>query len=255
MNKTHSESTDEIANFYDVFNARLRRDFIQGNKRVSAAITRVCQAIDADTKSILDIGCGCGQLAWEYAKRHPNIEVHGLDISPVNIETAQRLFKLPNLSYGVSDLSVAPTTKYDLIAMIDMYEHVPKHIWGQFNRNISACMSEKAKIVLTTPTPLKQEYLKNNDPDELQIVDETVELNDLLKLAEDTGTKPVLFEWVEIWNRYDYTHFVSSSNLAALQDKRTGQTSGVIKKIQLRVQNYLESSKRKRLLNQNLNEQ
>lgn len=207
------KSNKEIASFYDQFNSRQRRDFINGNLRVDAAIERVCGSINSSTKSILDIGCGCGQLAWEYARRHPSIQVVGLDISPKNIAVANQLFKLTNLSFDVSDLSEPPERKFDLISLIDVYEHIPRDSWPQFNKNLSRCLSEDGVLVLTTPTPLHQQNLLENKPSELQVVDETVELSDLVQLALDLEATPILFQWMDIWKRYDYTHFVCERSL------------------------------------------
>ena len=69
-----SIDTHLIADFYDHFNDRLQRDFVYGNKRVEAAIERVASQITESTKTLLDVGCGCGQLAWQYAHDHPDIE-------------------------------------------------------------------------------------------------------------------------------------------------------------------------------------
>ena len=71
-------------------------------------------------------------------------------------------------------------------------------------------MNETGTLVLTTPTPLHQAYLAQEKPDELQIVDETVCLEDLIQLASDIDAIPIVFEWMAIWSKFDYAHFVAS---------------------------------------------
>ncbi len=217
------KSRDEVSGYYDEFSTRQQRDFVYGNLRVTAAIKRVSAYIDQSTKSILDVGCGCGQLAWEYARNNPAIKVVGLDISPRNIEVAKLLFDLPNLSYDVSDLSNPPTGKFDLIALIDVYEHIPTSDWPLFNENIASCLAANGTLVLTTPTPMYQRYLMEHSPEELQVIDEIVEREDLFRLAEALKADPVLFEFVAIWKEYDYMHFVASRNASQIKKKSSAE--------------------------------
>lgn len=246
-------SREDVARFYNEFSDRQQRDFVFGNTRVAAAILRVNQSIDASTKSILDVGCGCGQLAWEYATKNPQIEVLGLDISPKNIEVAQALFDLPNLRYEVSDLSTAPSGKYDIVALIDVYEHIPLSDRDSFHQNIAACMSDDGALVLTTPTPMYQRFLAEHKPEELQVVDEIVELDDLLQFASVLNASPLLFEWMAIWKKYDYTHFVAARNREQIGPRPASKASfSIYAKVMHRIQQMLSIRARKKLVRDKL---
>ncbi|MBF0481832.1 MAG: class I SAM-dependent methyltransferase [Desulfovibrionaceae bacterium] len=54
---------------------------------------------------IVDLGCGLGQTARSLARRYPDARVLGLDSSAEAIKAAQSVFRLPNLSFGLADLS------------------------------------------------------------------------------------------------------------------------------------------------------
>jgi len=202
-------SVVEIADFYDEFNARLLRDYVIGNPRVDAAVQRVISVITPNTRNVLDVGCGIGTSSAEYLQRAPWIEVVGVDISPANINTASKLFTNSKLRFCVSDMSEAPAdAPFDLIAMLDVYEHVPREHWPTFNQVIARSLGECGVVVMTTPSPLHQEYLRAHKPDGLQIVDETVELKDIVQLAADIGATITLYEWVNVWRTNQYVHVV-----------------------------------------------
>lgn len=202
-------SVEQIAGFYDDFNARLLRDYVIGNPRVDAAVQRVLSVITPKTRKVLDIGCGIGSSAAKYLQQAPWIEVIGVDISPANVNAASKLFTNSQLRFCVSDMSEAPVDgPFDVIAMLDVYEHVPREQWPTFNQVLARSLGERGVVVWTTPSPLHQEYLRTHNPDGLQIVDETVELKDVVQLAADIGATITLYEWVNVWRTNQYVHVV-----------------------------------------------
>ncbi len=202
-----------IARFYDQLNPRLLGDYIFQNHRCAAGIARVCSQIDRRISKVLDIGCGIGASSDAYLRRRPWCRVDGVDISPQNIETAKRLFERDGLAFHCSDMQQRPTsTTYDLIALLDVYEHVPRTQWPRFNALLSECLSPEGIVVVAIPSPLHQQYLAQHKPEELQIVDETVDFDDIAALARDLQSRIVTFEMVSIWNSNDYIHVVMAQH-------------------------------------------
>ena len=82
----------------------------------------------ADVRSVLDLGCGPGEITCELARRHPSVAFTGFDHSPVAIERARehaRRLGLDNIRFDVADLEAfSPETPVDLIAMFDAFHHV-----------------------------------------------------------------------------------------------------------------------------------
>lgn len=202
--------TDEtIAGFYDEFGQRMINDYVFGNARVEKAIERVCTYITPEVKSLLDLGCGIGISSAEFSARFPHVSVRGVDISSENIRVASSLFKNDSLDFQVSTISDgAIQGTYDVIALIDAYEHVPldsrENVHNQLKRLLSPC----GLVVITVPSPLHQADLHARHPEKLQIVDEVITIQDALKLARDLNAEIICFEYVSIWKTNDYLHVV-----------------------------------------------
>jgi SAM-dependent methyltransferase len=74
-------------------------------------------------KSVLDVGCGQGSPLEEIARRKPDIELAGVDISPRAVELPQQ--HMPAAQYSVLDLTTETLNrKFDLIICTDVLEHI-----------------------------------------------------------------------------------------------------------------------------------
>lgn len=86
-----------------------------------------------DAKHVLDIGTGTGSWAIDYADLHPEAEVIGVDLSPI-----QPSFVPPNLRFEIDDLEKewTWTRKFDLIfarMMLGCFEDLPAMIRVAFD--------------------------------------------------------------------------------------------------------------------------
>jgi SAM-dependent methyltransferase len=79
-------------------------------------------------RSVLDLGCGPGEITCELARRHPNVFFTGYDHSPVAIERARehaRRLAVGNIRFEVADLETfTPPSPVDLVVMFDAFHHV-----------------------------------------------------------------------------------------------------------------------------------
>lgn len=201
----------EIRAFYDGFTRKLVHDFVRGNVRQSRAFALVRSAISPATRTILDVGCGIGASSASYIVGNPAVTVHGVDISPNNVRVATALFGGPRLRFSVSDMMSPPGDEtYDLIALVDMHEHIPRAAWPAFHSTLARSLSDGGTLVMTTPSPLHQRYLRTDKPQELQVVDETLELSDVTELADRLDASVIRYEWVGIWHANDYVYTVIS---------------------------------------------
>jgi trans-aconitate methyltransferase len=207
--ETPFASVAEIAQFYDDFGKRLIRDYVHGNARVAAAVDRVCSLISTSHVKVLDVGCGIGSLANCYKARCPWVSVHGVDISPANISIAKRLFERPDVAFSVSAMEHPPEHElFDIVALIDVYEHIPRAKWPNFNQVLAESLSPNGALVLTIPSPLHQAYLAEHNPQGLQIVDETVTLSDIMALQDQVRGTLTCYAFVDIWHTNDYIHVI-----------------------------------------------
>jgi SAM-dependent methyltransferase len=204
-----SATAADIASFYDGFTSRLLRDYVYGNARVEAAVGHVCDHITTTHASVLDVGCGIGYSAAAYAAAHPWVNVHGVDISPRNIDAARRLFADARVSFAVSSMDAPPDgAPFDVIALIDVYEHVPRQNWSCFNDVLRRTLSLRGCLVMTAPSALHQGYLATHDPEGLQVIDETIGMEDVLALCSALEATLTCYKHVTMWNTNDYVHVV-----------------------------------------------
>ncbi len=210
MLSTKTPETGEISAFYDETLAQRLRDYIEGNKRISAAVDLAISRIDHSITRVLDVGCGLGIAAALMADTREWVRVHAVDISPRVIDAARRLYGgKERLVFDVSEMHEVPRlAPYDLITLLDVYEHIPREIRPQLNALLGRSLSPVGTIVLTIPSWLHQRNLARDNPAGLQIVDEVVELDDLVTLAKEVSGELVYFSYVSIWNSNDYVHVV-----------------------------------------------
>jgi 2-polyprenyl-3-methyl-5-hydroxy-6-metoxy-1,4-benzoquinol methylase len=87
----------------------------------------------------LDVGCGFGLFALYYAQMHPDLEIHGFDLSEKRIEMAQRAAEklgVRNVVFRVDDArklttkdsptSAKADTRYNGAYLLDIVHHVPE---------------------------------------------------------------------------------------------------------------------------------
>ncbi|MCK7589905.1 class I SAM-dependent methyltransferase [Subsaxibacter sp. CAU 1640] len=196
--------------FYNNFDNKLIKDFIKGNKRLVNAIEFLGSYIDSESKHVLDIGCGLGWSSFEFAREYPNVKVTGVDLSPVLIEAANKMFHgLKNLNFIVHDLIEGlPEGSYDVVSMIDVYEHIPLDQRKSFHVKLKGVLSQHSKVLLACPSKFHQENLRQHKPEGLQPVDEDVDVSVIQKFADDIDGEIVFFEYKNIWGINDYLYAV-----------------------------------------------
>lgn len=102
---------------YAEFAAERARPFLDLLGRVAAKAPR----------SVVDLGCGSGELTASLARRWPDADLLGLDSSPEMIERAQS-HAGPRLRFAVGDLaSWAPSRPVDVVVSNAALQWVPQH--------------------------------------------------------------------------------------------------------------------------------
>ena len=79
-------------------------------------------------RTVLDLGCGPGEITCELARRHADITFLGIDHSPAGIERARHnaaSLNLANASFEVARIEeFLPDRPADLVAMFDAFHHL-----------------------------------------------------------------------------------------------------------------------------------
>jgi glycosyltransferase involved in cell wall biosynthesis len=202
---------ETIRAYYDDFAPQLLVDYVHGNPRIERAIELLLRWTPAGARNVLDIGCGLGWSSHEIARNRRRARVLGLDLSDASIDMARRLFSADNLRFDTIDVTTpswAPETTYDVVSLLDVYEHVPADSRDAFNRAVASLLSDDARIVFTLPSESHQTFLAREDPEGLQPVDETITRPILEDFAQVSGGQVVAFEPVTVWSPGDYIHAV-----------------------------------------------
>jgi SAM-dependent methyltransferase len=204
---------EKIAAYYDSQALRKLQDFVVRNKRVERGWQLIVDCGGTPSR-ILEIGCGVGSICWRMSQRHPASEVIGVDFSQGNLAIAERVFKSPNVAFvltdGTSDFQFG---RFDLIVLMDVYEHVAVEERRALHANLRKSLTESGRILLTFPTPRHLAWLRANEPNEIQPVDENISPEVVAALASDVERDVLVYREVDVWRAGDYAHAVVGSSL------------------------------------------
>jgi 2-polyprenyl-3-methyl-5-hydroxy-6-metoxy-1,4-benzoquinol methylase len=83
--------------------------------------------VQADPRSLLDVGCGEGVLVHRWAQRLGEKRVVGIDLEEQSIQAGWSRRRAPNLEYRTMQAEDLPfaANEFDLASAIEVLEHVP----------------------------------------------------------------------------------------------------------------------------------
>lgn len=223
-------SSTEVKEFYDNFTAsRMLQYKLYGNLRIDRAVELISRYLTPDSK-VLDIGCGIGIVPEQMANKLDRGSILACDLGENNINYARKTVKSNKIEFlnvnVVENFEVIASKlaeKVDLVTMVDVIEHLPANSYNSLFDNLSQVTKDNAKFILTYPSSEYQTYLQQNEPEELQIIDETIEIHELLPFAIKNGFNLEYFAYLDIWKKNQYVHCVFSKqrNCQAIPESKT----------------------------------
>ncbi|WP_035468548.1 class I SAM-dependent methyltransferase [Algoriphagus mannitolivorans] len=208
-----SEEKDKVVSFYDQFSEKQQKTGI--NSRHLSILDKVKLAGLKDSHKILEIGCGIGTVSHLLATQVSKGEVLAVDISPESIEKAKKLWKKQeNLSFEVSDMSdfEKPNEKFDFFVFPDVLEHIPTDQHFRLFQNIQKHAHQDSVIFIHIPAPRYLQWMIENEPAKLQVIDQPLDSGDLIKNITANG---FFLEKMETYSLFfeenDYQYFIFRS--------------------------------------------
>jgi 2-polyprenyl-3-methyl-5-hydroxy-6-metoxy-1,4-benzoquinol methylase len=205
----------EVREFYDSFlKSTMVKYRLYGNARIDKAIDRILEYTTKNSK-ILDIGCGIGIVPEKISKKAKEGHVWGIDISEENIWYSNKTIKRNNTSFLQCDivtefkrLKEFLDEKIDILTMVDVIEHIPEKNRVDLFKNIEKLITNSGKVILTYPSPEYQKQLIYKEKDKLQIIDNIIEIDTLIKESSSAGLKLYHYSLESIWRKNDYVHVI-----------------------------------------------
>jgi trans-aconitate 2-methyltransferase len=166
--------------------------------------------------NVLEIGCGIGTVSSLILKHVTQGSFVGVDISNESIEVAKKFnASSKNAEFLVNDMSeFTYKIKFDFIVLPDVLEHIPVEQHNNLFRIISNVSAGNAEVLINIPEPNCLNWARKKNPEKLQIIDQSLSMQDLLNNAYPHGFK--LFSMNSYSLQYvepDYTSVVLKKNM------------------------------------------
>lgn len=170
---------ERVENFYDTFVDHQNKIGVSIRHRL---IHKKLKSLGLKPNSnVLEVGCGIGTVSSLIIKSIPNGKFIGCDISPKSIELANKLFGTEKANFIVSNMSdFTSDIKFDFVVFPDVLEHIPVEQHFKLFENVSRVCNNNAKVLINIPEPNALNWTRKNKPEVLQIIDQSLSMQDLL---------------------------------------------------------------------------
>lgn len=229
-------NNDNVKDFYNDFVNYQTNSGI--NERIYTLYKKMRSLNLVSSSNVLELGCGIGVMTKLLSNTVKEGYIEAVDLSDKSIELAKSKLDKKNISFFVGDVvNYIPGKKnYDFITLFDVIEHIPIEKHFDLFKNLAKLSDDNTKIVINIPNPEFINYLTENDPSSLQIIDQPIPLRTILTNAETNGLQILNFDTYSIWVENDYQFIViqkkTDYDKIFVNDKRT-----ILQKIKHRLNN------------------
>lgn len=180
----------DVQDFYDDFVAHQEKIGVSVRHRL---IHKKLKSIGLNVNSnVLEIGCGIGTVSSLIIKSISNGKFVGCDISEKSIEYANRKYGSSSVEFICTDMSdFTHATKFDFVVFPDVLEHIPVEQHKNLFEKVSKTCSSKCTWLINIPEPNALNYYRKNQPEILQIIDQSLSISHLLSDIQSAGFEVV----------------------------------------------------------------
>ena len=196
----------EIVRFYNGYIDRQAR--IGVNRRHETIFKYLLDfGLKKDSK-VLEIGCGIGTLSGliiNYLSEEGQFV--GIDISDKSIEIAKNTYsKFKNVEFKTFDVTENNlATYFDIVILPDVLEHIPLELHDKLFYNLSKIILPQGVLLINIPHARFQEWLKKYEKEKMQIVDQVVEYDFIVKNLSEHNFEILFSKVYSLWRKpFDY---------------------------------------------------
>lgn len=200
---------NNIAEFYDEYSSDQIKTGI--NDRIASMYRRMLKAGVTSGSRILELGCGIGMLSGIILKKIKPAYLESVDLSPKSIEIIQKKHgSLKNFTAVAADVvHYIPQKKgFDIITLFDVIEHIPLEHHPSLFKNLSKIMADDTKLLINVPAPLYLKYIRETQPELLQIIDQEIYLDLIIKNLTENNLMLSFYETYGIWSKNEYQFMI-----------------------------------------------
>lgn len=206
-------SKEQVEDFYNTYKEKQQKIGVNIRHRT---ILKNLKAIGLKPNSkVIEVGCGIGTVSGLIIKNIPQGKFTGVDISSESIEMAKKLYPAKNAEFLVSDMSnFTHGEKFDFVVLPDVLEHIPVEQHFNLFKVLSEVTTKDAVVLINIPEGNCLNWIRKTQPEKLQIIDQSLSMQDLLNNVYPHGFK--LFSMNSYSLQYvqpDYTSIVLKKNM------------------------------------------
>jgi len=191
----------EVIKFYDDYVARQKK--VGVNERHKKILYYLKKFGLNKHDKVLEIGCGIGTVS-NLVSNHLSSDGHlkALDISKKSIEEAKQIWrKHDNIDFIAADITEHSfKTKFNVIFFPDVLEHIPAEKHEAIFLKSAELLNDDGFILIHIPDPIYLDHVRNNNPNELQVIDQSLYLNHFVSSIEKSQLYITYLNSYSIWN-------------------------------------------------------
>tara|TARA_S200000501_G_scaffold339840_1_gene347841 strand:+ start:37664 stop:38377 length:714 start_codon:yes stop_codon:yes gene_type:complete len=228
-------SPKEIGNWYNSFSKKQLKTGI--NLRHYRIMDYLIESGLQKNSNVLEVGCGIGTLTSLLCKYVSSGTIDATDISSDSVKILKKnLYRYKQLKASALDiLNLKSSKKYDFIILPDVLEHIPIHKHQELFHLFSKHMNQESVICINIPHPKALDFIRETNPDKLQIVDQSLNAQDLLNNVYSNGL--ILVDYISyplFSNENDYV-FISFKKNTKVTLTKLPKSKIIFKKILVRL--------------------
>lgn len=229
-------SKEEVEKFYNTFKEHQNKLGVNIRHRTIFKNLKK-QGLKTDSH-VLEIGCGIGTVSSLILKYIVKGKFVGVDISTESILLAKKInASFNNAEFLVNDMSdFNHSLSFDFVVLPDVLEHIPVDQHANLFKVLNRVTKPGATVLINIPEPHCLNWARNVHPEKLQIIDQSLSMQDLLNAAYPHG--------FELLSMNSYCLQYTSADYTSVVFKKGGWPDQYIlkDKLKLGVENILSKT-------------